>query len=192
MTADLEVPYGCGSDAWRDWAENLVACRALGLHCRSIASGEVEMVMDEALYDLNPNGAVHGGLVANAADQVMGVAVAGALPAGQVPVTSTFSMEYHLPARLPLRFGGGRVTRVGRSVVFVEVDFESGDGRVCSRGRVDDPQGGGPRAECRARARRSSGVELLDPRAPGRRAPALLQWAATRCRPTGGQLYCDS
>lgn len=84
MTADLEVPYGCGSDAWRDWAENLVACRALGLHCRSIASGEVEMVMDEALYDLNPNGAVHGGLVANAANQVMGVAVTGALPAGQV------------------------------------------------------------------------------------------------------------
>lgn len=57
MTADLEVPYGSGSDAWRDWAENLVACRALGLHCRSVASGEVEMVMDETLYDLNPNGA---------------------------------------------------------------------------------------------------------------------------------------
>lgn len=65
----------------------------------------------------------------------MGVAVTSALPAGQVPVTSTFSMEYHLPARLPLHFRG-RVTRVGRSVVFVEVDIESGGGRVCSRGRA--------------------------------------------------------
>lgn len=134
MTAEMNAPYGAGSAAWIEWADSLVGSRAVGLRCRSIIPGEAELVLEESPLALNPNGAVHGGLVAYVVDQVMGIVVTSALPAGQIAVTSTLSMEYHLPAILPLLFRA-RTSRVGRAVTFVDVDVESANGKLCSRGR---------------------------------------------------------
>lgn len=117
-----------------EWADSLVGSRAVGLRCRSIGPSEAELVLEESPLALNVKGAVHGGLVAYVADQVMGIVVTSALPAGQVAVTSTLSMEYHLPAFLPLVFRR-RASKVGPSVAFVDVDAESGVGRLCSRAR---------------------------------------------------------
>jgi uncharacterized protein (TIGR00369 family) len=133
VTTEMNAPYGAGSAAWIEWADALVGSKAAGLRCRSITPGEAELVLESSPLGLNVNGAVHGGLVAYVVDQVMGIVVTSALPEGQVAVTSTLSMEYHWPARLPLVFRG-RATRVGRAVAFVDVDVES-DGRICSRGR---------------------------------------------------------
>lgn len=134
VTAEMNAPYGAEPAAWIEWADSLIGSRAIGLRCRSIRPGEAELVMEESPLALNPNGAVHGGLVAYVVDQVMGIVVTSALPAGQIAVTSTLSMEYHLPAILPLVFRG-RAVQVGRAVAFVDVDVESGNGRLCSRGR---------------------------------------------------------
>ena len=133
VTTEMNAPYGAGPTAWAAWADALAGSKAAGLRCRNISPGEAELVLEESPLALNVNGAVHGGLVAYAVDQVMGIVVTSALPEGQVAVTSTLSMEYHWPARLPLVFHG-RASRVGRAVAFIDVDVES-DGRVCSRGR---------------------------------------------------------
>jgi uncharacterized protein (TIGR00369 family) len=130
----MNAPYGAEPAAWIEWADSLTGSRAVGLRCRTIGPGEATLVLEESPLALNPNGAVHGGLVAYVVDQVMGIVVTSALPTGQIAVTSTLSMEYHLPAILPLVFHG-RAARVGRAVAFVDVDVESAGGRICSRGR---------------------------------------------------------
>jgi acyl-coenzyme A thioesterase PaaI-like protein len=74
---------------------------------------------------------VNGGIVAAAADQVMGAVTRRVSEKEVLPATASLHIQFHLPALAPLTFraillGGGRRTK------FIEVVVEDRDGNRCA------------------------------------------------------------
>lgn len=125
-------PYGGSEDDWRTWAANQSVSRVMGLACESAQPGHVRVVLTEAHWPLNPNGAVHGGMVTAWADHCFGLVASTALSPGQVPATATLTAEFLRPALPPLTFDA-RVDRSGRSLAFISVDVFDKAGRLCAK-----------------------------------------------------------
>jgi uncharacterized protein (TIGR00369 family) len=119
------------STEWIPWANALPYCRDLGLACVEIHAESAVFRMERSTLTPNPNGAVNGGTVAAAADQVMGALTMRMSAKGLLPATGSFHIQFHLPAWAPLIFrasalGGGRRTK------FVEVIVEDCNGNRCA------------------------------------------------------------
>ena len=116
---------------WVAWANELPFCRDLGLACAELNPTSAIFHMESSPLTPNPNGAVNGGIVAAAADQVMGALTMRMSARGLLPATGSLHIQFHLPARAPLTFraaalGGGRRTK------FVEVVVEDRNGNRCA------------------------------------------------------------
>ena len=116
---------------WPAWANALPFCRDLGLVCLQLDDGSATFRMECSTLTANPNGAVNGGIVTAAADQVMGALTMRISPKGLLPATAALHIQFHRPAHAPLTFratalGGGKRTK------FVEVVVEDNDGRRCA------------------------------------------------------------
>jgi uncharacterized protein (TIGR00369 family) len=122
------------SEDWRSWADGLPMSRWCGLRCLDIGHGRYECVMDESPLALNPNGGVNGGATAAVADHCMGVVAMTVLSPTAVGLTAALTAEYHRPAYPPLTFKA-RVTSHGSTLLFVQVDVEDRQGRLCVRGQ---------------------------------------------------------
>lgn len=85
------------------------------------------MAMAESAWALNPNGAVHGGLVFAAADHCMGVAAFAAQQPGRPVATVSLTVNYHAPAMLPITLEA-TVSRRTRTVTFVELTARAATG----------------------------------------------------------------
>src|SRR5947207_1770363 len=122
-TFQLSPPaFSDPEEEWRTWAEGLLLSRTLGIRCVEIAPGSALLSLETSPWPMNPNGSVHGGLLAALADQALGIVACTAYD-GRVPSTSTLSAEYFRPARPPLLLRS-RVAHEGRSFAFVTVDIE--------------------------------------------------------------------
>jgi len=116
---------------WLAWANALPFCRDLGLVCVELNPASAIFHMERSTLTPNPNGAVNGGTVAAAADQVMGALTVRMSAEGLLPATGSLHIQFHLPAWAPLTFrgtglGGGRRTK------FVEVVVEDRNGNRCA------------------------------------------------------------
>ena len=116
---------------WLTWANALPYCRDVGLVCVEFNATSATFHMERSTLTPNPNGAVNGGTVAAAADQIMGALTMRMSGAGLLPATGSLHIQFHLPARAPLTFratalGGGRRTK------FVEVVVEDRNGNRCA------------------------------------------------------------
>ena len=114
------------------WANRLANLTELGMECIDLDGSRGEFVIRESVWTLNPNGAVNGGLVVAAADQALGCVALCAMSPGSLPATATITASYLRPAFAPLRLRA-EVSQSGRRLVFVTVDIEDRDGRVCVR-----------------------------------------------------------
>jgi uncharacterized protein (TIGR00369 family) len=104
----------------------------MGLDCEMAEEGHVRAVLTDAHWPLNPNGAVHGGMVVAWADHCFGLVASTALSPGQVPATATLTAEFLRPALPPLTFDA-RVDRAGRSLAFISVDVYDKAERLCAK-----------------------------------------------------------
>jgi uncharacterized protein (TIGR00369 family) len=116
---------------WSAWANALPYCQDLGLVCVELNAASATFRMERSTLTSNPNGAVHGGTVAAAADQIMGALTMRMSAKGLLPATGSLHIQFHLPAWAPLTFratalGGGRRTK------FVEVVVEDRNGNRCA------------------------------------------------------------
>jgi uncharacterized protein (TIGR00369 family) len=116
---------------WLTWANALPYCRDVGLVCVEFNAMSAIFHMERSTLTPNPNGAVNGGTVAAAADQIMGALTMRMSGAGLLPATGSLHIQFHLPAQPPLTFratalGGGRRTK------FVEVVVEDRNGNRCA------------------------------------------------------------
>jgi uncharacterized protein (TIGR00369 family) len=116
---------------WVAWANALPYCRDLGLVCVELNMASATFHMERSTLTPNPNGAVNGGTVVAAADQIMGALTMRQSEPGLLPATGSLHIQFHSPARAPLTFhatglGGGRRTK------FVEVVVEDRDGNRCA------------------------------------------------------------
>jgi uncharacterized protein (TIGR00369 family) len=116
---------------WRSWANALPVCRDLGLACIELDSESAVFRMERPALTPNPNGAVNGGIVAAAADQVMGALARRTSAAGVLPATGSFHIQFHLPALAPITFRA-RSLGGGRRIRFIEVVAEDKDGNRCA------------------------------------------------------------
>lgn len=126
------APATQDESAWLHWAEGLPASRAMNLTAVEIRPGKAVMKMDVSPWPLNPNGTVHGGLVAAAADQAGGVVAISSLGAGALPATATLHAEFLRPAHPGLTFACHTV-KSGRSLVFADVLVYDAAGQLCSK-----------------------------------------------------------
>jgi len=118
-------------DVWLDWANAYPTLRAINLVCVELDDRTATFVLDDVPFPPNPNGAVNGGVVALAADQVMGVLAARTAPTGSVPVTAVLSVSFHAPAQAPLTLRA-EVVPGGRFVSTIDVVVQGADGARCS------------------------------------------------------------
>lgn len=116
--------------AWRDWAARQPTLGAFGIEDATFADGRVTASIRSLSTPLNPNGAVHGGLVAAALDQIGALASLTRAPADHGVLTCTLGIEYLRPAILPLT-GIGQVQRSSSSLVFTRIELSS-RGKVCA------------------------------------------------------------
>jgi uncharacterized protein (TIGR00369 family) len=126
------APAGDSWAEWAEWATKLPNCSEIGLKCVEISPGNAVLTLVESPWTPNPNGAVTGGLVIAAADQCMGLVTLTTLEPGALPATATLHAEFLRPAFAPLTFRA-RVAQRGKRLVFVNVDVEDAEGRLCVR-----------------------------------------------------------
>jgi uncharacterized protein (TIGR00369 family) len=113
---------------WLDWIHGLPLVRDWNLRCTDLQRGRATLILDHFVVAANPNGAVHGGVVAAILDQALGIVAVSVCEPGSGAVTATLNIEYRSPASLPVEVRA-RVERSSRALTFVSAD-------VVSRGAV--------------------------------------------------------
>lgn len=113
------------------WANDLPLVKDLGLEAVEFGDSTAVFKLAKLTLSTNPNGAVNGGTVVAAADQIMGAVCMRMSEQGQLPATGSLHIQFHRPALPPLTFyatslGGGKRTK------FVEVVVEDCNGRRCA------------------------------------------------------------
>jgi uncharacterized protein (TIGR00369 family) len=116
---------------WIAWADAYPTLSGAGLRCVTMGRTQASFEYVGTPFPLNPNGAVNGGIVALAVDQIMGVMGARVAPTGTMPVTAVLQVSYHSPAIEPLRMDATAVY-AGRNLQTIEVVVHDARGRRCS------------------------------------------------------------
>jgi len=125
-----QQPVGEDWDAWKSWAATQPGIVSLGIEPREFSDGRAVVEVPSSMTPLNPNGAVHGGLVAALIDQVGSLATITRAAPGHGVLTCTLNIGYLRPAMLPL-VGVGQVLRSSRTLIFTRVEILSG-GEICA------------------------------------------------------------
>lgn len=126
------APHGAGWDSWAEWAEAMPVSKEIGMRCTKIESGRATLVVDESAWPLNPNGALHGGMVIACADHCFGIVAMTVVDDEHVPATATFTSDFLRPALPPLTFEAS-VDRVGRTLAFVTVEVLDRAGKIATK-----------------------------------------------------------
>lgn len=125
-------PEDPASAEWLDWANGHPVSAAIGLRCTEVGVDHVVCELPRILL-ANPNGSVHGGIVAAILDQALAYASITAMPAGSLPNTTNIQVQYLRPAMAPLTLRA-TVTKGGRALVFTRAEVHDRDGRLCATG----------------------------------------------------------
>jgi uncharacterized protein (TIGR00369 family) len=138
----VPAPEGAAEDDLTAWIDDLPMSGGLGIVCRSLNTEAGVFTVARAPVVANPNGAVHGGMVAALADHCMGAVAMLNSPRDRLAVTAALHGQYHRPA-LPELTVRVRLLSAGRTLVFVECDVEGAHGRRCSTFQATMAVGGG-------------------------------------------------
>jgi len=125
-------PHGGDEPDWIAWAESHPISELIGMRCLAAGPGRVTIEVEESGWPLNPNGAVHGGMVLAWADQCLGLASMTTATPGSMPATATLAAEFLRPAIPPLTYDV-LVHRSGRTLVFISMDVLDGEARLCAK-----------------------------------------------------------
>lgn len=125
----VALPVGPEKE-WREWADALPISQRLGLTCERLGPQVGEFLVERPPLIANPNGSIHGGLLAAIADQCMGAVAMASLPQGMAVNTASLSTRYLRPAFAPLRLVT-TVTRLGQTLAFLDVTALDEEGRTC-------------------------------------------------------------
>jgi uncharacterized protein (TIGR00369 family) len=125
-------PADLTSPAWKSWADGHPVSAAMGLVCTDADADSVTMTLAEPPLP-NPNGSVHGGMLAAALDQALAYASLRVMPAGSLPNTTNMHIQYLRPALAPLTIRA-RVMKIGQAMIFVRAEVDDREGRVCTTG----------------------------------------------------------
>ncbi|WP_327241825.1 PaaI family thioesterase [Streptomyces sp. NBC_01320] len=123
------MPVDASDEEWRTWADTLPLAAGFDVRCICLAPGSGEFVVESSPISVNPNGAVHGGVVAAVIDHALGVVCVRMVHAGDGVATASLNIDYYRPCVLPMRLSVS-VQRSGRTVVFARVQVTGADGEL--------------------------------------------------------------
>src|ERR1041384_6788886 len=124
-------PLPADADAWMAWAGDLPASTFMHIRPLRVERGRVVARLEDSIWPLNQNGAVHGGLVLAVGDHVGGMSAMTVMEPGEFCATAMLTSQFLRPAVLPLEFDA-TVLRSGRTLAFVSVEVAGRDGRLCA------------------------------------------------------------
>lgn len=106
----------------------------LGMTMSAVESGRVAMTLPPGGHLNNPNGTMHGGMIATLLDSVMGCAVHSTLPLGRGYTTLELKVNYisGITAQGGLVTGIGTIVHSGRQVAVAEGRAVDAAGRLCA------------------------------------------------------------
>jgi uncharacterized protein (TIGR00369 family) len=125
-------PHGGDEPDWIAWAESHPISELIGMRCLAAGPGRVTIRVQESGWPLNPNGAVHGGMVLAWADQCLGLASMTTATPGSMAATATLAAEFLRPAIPPLTYEV-EVHRSGRTLIFISIDVFDVAGGLCAK-----------------------------------------------------------
>jgi len=125
-------PAELSGPAWKAWADGHPMSAAIGLVCTDAGPDSATTVLAEPPLP-NPNGSVHGGMLAAALDQTLALASLRVMAPGSLPNTTNMQVQYLRPALAPLTIRA-RVLKTGKAMIFVRAVVEDREGRVCTTG----------------------------------------------------------
>jgi uncharacterized protein (TIGR00369 family) len=126
------APHGGTASEWIHWAEAHPVAELIGLQVTHAEPGHVRLVVQESQWPLNPNGAVHGGMVLAWADHCFGIVAMTTAAPGVIPATATLTAEFVRPAIPPLTYDA-RVDRSGKTLMFISVEVLNAHGKLCAK-----------------------------------------------------------
>ena len=129
------IPRGGDEDAWKAWADTLNVFAHFGVRCTGFEPGRATFEMRSSPIAPNPNGSVHGGVIAAVVDDAVGCVFMSVAPDDALPATASLTIDYLRPAFAPLMLEA-RVTNTGRSLTHCEVSVVGADGKTCDRARA--------------------------------------------------------
>jgi uncharacterized protein (TIGR00369 family) len=105
----------------------------LGIRSRSLGDGHAEVEMDADSRLHNAMGILHGGVLLDLADVVMGVALATVAEEGETFSTLQSSVSYLRPVKAGRLVAAARVVHRGRTVGHLECEVRDAEGRGVAR-----------------------------------------------------------
>jgi len=111
--------------AWIDYCNGHPVAALLGLQAVACTADAMTFTLGPTPMP-NPNGGVHGGLLAAALDHALAVTAMLAMPDDAMPNTTGINVQFLRPAMPTLELRS-RVTRGGKALVFVRADVLSGE-----------------------------------------------------------------
>lgn len=106
-----------------------------GVRCLSFQHARASFRLTDCPVTPNPNGSVHGGILAAIIDDAVGCVFMSVADGDVLPATASLTIDYLRPAFAPLRFDA-RVPSAGRSLIHCDVGVHGADGKLASRARA--------------------------------------------------------
>lgn len=117
----------------QSWKTSPPVGRLIGFRVTRISMGQAEAEMRVGKRHAGPGGTVHGGILCDVADAVMGVAFASTLRGRQSAATVELKINFLRPVWTgPLR-ASGRVVHRGRRLGLVECEIVDRTGRIIAK-----------------------------------------------------------
>jgi uncharacterized protein (TIGR00369 family) len=113
---------------------NAPAAVLLGMECTEVADGHVRFTANAAAALTNPQGTIHGGIVATLLDTAMTCAIFTKLPAGKSCTTTDFSVQFLRPLAPDdgVMTADGYVLNVGKTRATARAELTNAAGKLCA------------------------------------------------------------
>jgi uncharacterized protein (TIGR00369 family) len=104
-----------------------------GMHLLSVGHGRAEVAMDLEEHHFNPQGIVHGGVIAAIADTSIGLALRSLLPPGTTHRTAQLNVHFLAKGERGRIIGRGRAHHLGTRMGYGETEVSDAEGRLLAR-----------------------------------------------------------
>jgi len=105
----------------------------VGLHLESVGDGTAELAMDLRPHHFNPQGIVHGGVIAAIADTSIGLALRSMLRPGLTHRTAQLNVHFLSKGEGKKIIGRGRSLHLGQRMGYGEAEVSDAEGRLLAR-----------------------------------------------------------
>jgi uncharacterized protein (TIGR00369 family) len=107
--------------------------RWAGMDLVSVGEGAAEVTMGLEPHHFNPQGIVHGGILASVADTSIGLALRSRLPAGMTHRTAQLNVHFLAKGEGDRLVGRGRSVHLGQRMGYGEAEVYDGGGKLLAR-----------------------------------------------------------